>query len=269
MKKYLLVLVVGMIFMPGLSRVVLAQIAPTMYTLDDIYYYLTEGTPAVEGGHSLEPPLEATAGDTRFKTLARIYQDTKMRFDQCNATAADVVSGKVFFSVEEEGSWGIQTGRASFVIVTGQTSSYYSGDDGYYQAGRPYNYTDNWDGTITDNVTGLMWAQYGDGAGCYNGGTLNWSPAITWAEGVTFATYTDWRVPNIKELFSLSVADQMSGTPCINHARFPNTVSDYYWSSTTSPSNTPCALCVDFGKNTMAVPGKQYPHYIRVVRNVK
>jgi len=48
---------------------------------------------------------------------------------------------------------------------TGQQISYYTGDDGDLQRGVPWpdpRYTDNWDGTVTDNLTGLMWLKDGN-----------------------------------------------------------------------------------------------------------
>ena len=109
MKKFLLV-AVGMIFLLGMSQVASAQVAPTLYTLSDIYYYLVDGTLATEAGHSLEPPSGATPGDTQFKTLAVLYEDIEASFNQCSATTpAFVKTGKVFFCTAP-GSWGAQTG---------------------------------------------------------------------------------------------------------------------------------------------------------------
>jgi hypothetical protein len=42
-------------------------------------------------------------------------------------------------------------------LKTGQSVSYVAGDDGAVQKGQGRSYTDNGDGTITDNKTGLMW----------------------------------------------------------------------------------------------------------------
>lgn len=58
------------------------------------------------------------------------------------------------------------------------------------------SYTDNGDGTITDNVTGLMWQQDPGDKVSYNQGTER-------ANVSTLAGYDDWRVPTIKELYSL------------------------------------------------------------------
>jgi len=55
------------------------------------------------------------------------------------------------------------------------------------------------DGTgncITDNLTGLMWAR-GDG------GFRTWQPALDFANSLDLCGFTDWRIPNRKELLSL------------------------------------------------------------------
>ncbi|MCK5663687.1 MAG: DUF1566 domain-containing protein, partial [Thiotrichaceae bacterium] len=67
---------------------------------------------------------------------------------------------------------------------------------------------DNSDGTVTDNATSLMWKQCLEGASG-NGACNEESPSLlSWTEalnlaGTSFATYTDWRLPNIKELSSI------------------------------------------------------------------
>ena len=267
MKKLILV-AAGMIMLLGMTEVASAQPSPTMYTLDDIYYYFLDGIQATEGGHSLEPPLEAMPGDTRFKTLAQIYQDTETKFGRCDVTAADVAEGKVFFSTEAT-SWGAQTGTAvneAVIMVTGQTKTYRTGDDGYYQKGTAFDYTDNADGTITDNVTGLMWAKDGSGEGCKNGNRYgHWEAAIDWAEGLIFAGYDDWRMPNIAELFSITLSDKDQGYPTINQTMFPNTIGNRYFSSTTAPTGYR-KLLINFFESKVQNDVPNTTHYIRVVR---
>ena len=96
---------------------------------------------------------------------------------------------------------------------------------------------------VTDNATGLMWVSNGTSAGCYNGGTRTCYDAIDFAEGLTFAGYDDWRLPNIVEL--QSIVDYGRTNPTINPTYFPNTqTSSKYWSSTRYEINS--AWAVDF-----------------------
>ena len=71
------------------------------------------------------------------------------------------------------------------------------GQDATYQINTP-SYTDNKDGTITDNVTGLMWQQD-------MGEKMTYDEAIKAAEDCTLGGYDDWRVATIKELYSLII----------------------------------------------------------------
>jgi hypothetical protein len=66
------------------------------------------------------------------------------------------------------------------------------------------NFVDNGDGAITDLTTGLMWMR--DDSGFFNigdNGALNWEQALDWAENLEYAGYSDWRLPNAKELHSI------------------------------------------------------------------
>ena len=68
------------------------------------------------------------------------------------------------------------------------------------------NFTSNGDGTITDSATGLMWQQSD------NGTTYDWQNALSYAENITLAGHSDWRLPNAKELQSI-----------VDYTRSPNT----------------------------------------------
>lgn len=82
----------------------------------------------------------------------------------------------------------------SVISCPSQGESFY-GQDAHYQGNVP-SYIDNGDGTITDNVTGLMWQSD-------MGEKITFSEAITIAETLILGGYDDWRVPTIKELYSL------------------------------------------------------------------
>lgn len=91
---------------------------------------------------------------------------------------------------------------------TGQTITYLAGDDGDVEAGPPFIFNDNGDGTITDSNTGLTWEKMSD-----NGDDHDQNNGYTWAASFgkiailntppCFAGHCDWRLPNINELRSL------------------------------------------------------------------
>lgn len=63
----------------------------------------------------------------------------------------------------------------------------------------------NGDSTVSDNASGLMWSQYDDGAG------MDWETALAYAENSNLAGYSDWRLPNVKELQSIVCYDYAPG----------------------------------------------------------
>jgi len=120
---------------------------------------------------------------------------------------------------------------------TGQTVIYAVGDDGDVRAGGTLSYTDNGDGTVTDNRSGLTWEKKTD---ANVNEVYTWLGAFDYAAqlnamngGAGFAGHNDWRVPNIKEL--LSIVDYGRSNPSIDPIFGPtvgrlNYVS--FWSST-------------------------------------
>lgn len=64
--------------------------------------------------------------------------------------------------------------------------------------GKQASYQDNGDGTVTDNVTGLTWQQ------AHNSRRLGWYKAKQQCETLQLGGYSDWRLPTIKELFSIA-----------------------------------------------------------------
>ncbi|MDC7224358.1 MAG: DUF1566 domain-containing protein [Spirochaetales bacterium] len=107
-------------------------------------------------------------------------------------------------------------------------------------------FEDNEDGTITDHATGLMWMTADSGwfkVGDVNNGTMNWEDALAWCENLEFAGYSDWRLPNAKELQSIvdyhrspdttdsaAIDPLFQATQIVNMAGLPDW--GYYWTST-------------------------------------
>ena len=110
----------------------------------------------------------------------------------------------------------------------------------------PQHFTNNNDGTITDNLTNLTWQQlpYND--------TLSWENALYLADTFSLAQYADWRLPNIKELHSLNNESLIN--PSVSTTFFPNIGIKKYWSSTSLINPQPKAWFFDthFGITTYA-----------------
>lgn len=108
---------------------------------------------------------------------------------------------------------GVTSGNAK-LWRTGQTESYAIGDDGDLQTGYAWpnpRFSDHGDGTVTDNLTGLMWTKDANSPGptqCapYTGLNQTWQDALDRAKCLNdnnYLGYNDWRLPNRKEIFSL------------------------------------------------------------------
>ena len=112
-------------------------------------------------------------------------------------------------------------------------------------------------------ITQLVWQKVPNSA------PLTWEQAITYAEGLTLANASDWRLPNIKELQSLN--DETLVNPSVNSVYFPNIGSRNYWSSTTllpNPSNLTSAWYwnTQYGITTYDI--KTNTNYVLCVRGV-
>jgi len=107
----------------------------------------------------------------------------------------------------------IDTGVKAFysagsIIPEPKPGEAFYGQDANYTGNQP-SYTNNGDGTITDNVTGLMWEQS-------MGEKITFDEAFTKAKESNLGGYSDWRVPTIKELYSLiQFTGQVKGATAI------------------------------------------------------
>lgn len=86
-------------------------------------------------------------------------------------------------------------------------------------------FTDQGDGTIADAVTQLIWQK------APSASTYTWEQALVYAESLSLAGVSDWRLPNIKELVGIN--DETRNAPSINNTFFPTVLASRYWSSTT------------------------------------
>jgi hypothetical protein len=153
------------------------------------------------------------------------------------------------------------------ILTDLQSGDDYYGQDGDYQKGQAMSYTDNGDGTVTDNVTGLVWGQNQSDSG------MTWDEAQKYCENLTLGGYDDWRLPSLKELWS--IRDFSTGWPYVDTVYFhfagdgSQGRSQYTWSSNPYVVNTDEAV-----KNTVFATNDWTGHikcfegdrYVRPVR---
>jgi len=246
----------------------------------------TEAASAVEAGRMKTGDVAFVNGNkvtgTGTKTLSSAndtvnegyYGATTLSAVDTDLVAANIKCGKTIFGVTG-------TLPPGCVAKTGQTDCYDvsgfeidcagTGQDGEYQMGcvpvvspsgsgdfgnykrtslpcSSAGFTDNGDGTVTDNLTGLVWLKNAD---CF--GWIWWDAALTACNNLATGTcgLTDfssagvWRLPNINELRSLLDPSLPSpylpaGHPFTN-VRTGDIFEDSYWSSTVVTGSLPIA----------------------------
>jgi hypothetical protein len=154
-------------------------------------------------------------------------------------------------------------GALAPVVKTGQNMSYAAGDDGDLEKGVVWpdpRFADHEDGTVTDNLTGLMWTK---DANIY--GQRVWSEALSMCASCNEGGYSDWRLPNVRELHSLIDYSQY-GPPLSTGYPFSNVQSSYYWSSTTYVGSTSSAFYVSINCGRVLRGGKSNGYYVWCVR---
>ena len=150
------------------------------------------------------------------------------------------------------------------------------------QKGLARSYTDNGDGTITDNRTGLTWEKLADDGSIHDwDNTYSWTTAfsakVATLNSTSFAGHTDWRLPNVNEPQSLidfgtfnpavSGAFNSGGVPGCMVTTCSCTRSSYYWPSTSSQSSPTLAWTVFFGSGLVGNSSKSTSTYFaRAVR---
>lgn len=241
--------------------------ASARFTLGEIWNRLATGAAGLKRGATFAEPAAGPLTATT-KTTDEIMAAAPAADNVDGATAADVLVGKSFWGLRTSGgTWGLATGTGYSAPVerTGQTQCYkYEGatwvldagcatntpanQDGKLQKGVAWpnpRFTKSGNGTVTDNLTGLIWLE---NASCF--GAQAWNIAMSSANALgngvcglaDGSTAGQWRLPTIKELASL--VDFAYAVPALSNAAgtgqhasgnpFTNVQPNLYWSSTSS-----------------------------------
>jgi len=131
----------------------------------------------------------------------------------------------------------------------------------------PTNYTDNRNGTITDNYTGLIWRKCPQGMSgndCKSGSVSfrEWSKARVECENLSFAGKKGWRIPTLKEL--QSIVDTGSYDPAINKTFFAGSDGPY-WTLTSPAKYSGSKFTVIFSTGSVYYQGDNAPAATRCV----
>ena len=227
-------IVMGVLF---LAAVVLAgdlepSAGPTaegsqMVTLEQLYNRINNGTAATKMTTITEPSSGPTTGTMR--TIDEIYDLTGLRAP-VSKTGQNIIGPLLFPPAGSDG--------ALYRGVAWPTP----------------RFTDNKNGTVTDNLTGLIWLKNAnclDTVGGINkgSGVLTWADALTWSNnlaagrcGLTdVSTAGQWRLPNVREmqslihyaLYSPALPNTSGWGQWTEGDPFTGVQTSYYWSSTT------------------------------------
>jgi hypothetical protein len=235
--------------------------ASQMYTLEQIYDRLDTGAAGSKMTTFTEPA--SGPGTGTMHTLDEVYDLIGERAPVPKTGETDCHRSAL--------PWGTCTcGHADCPF----------GQDGDLEKGVAWpspRFTDNLDGTVTDNLTGLIWLKE---ANCPNdrrewgialmdvvklnaSGTMNGNPCNDTSNGGSHQS--DWRLPNARELYSLIDSSQYAPALPSGHP-FTGVQSDRYWSSTTFAGNTEFSLFAFLGDGTVAMGSKPNAHYVWPVR---
>ena len=209
-----------------------------MYTITDVYNRINDGTAGTKRTTTFGEPSGAP-GSTG-KTLNDLY------------------------GLASERSRPAKTGQSLCYDSSGTSITCTgTGQDGDKLKGvnRPNPRFTTATDTVTDNLTGLIWSKNANLAGT----TKTWSEALSYCNDLSLGGYTDWRLPNLREL--LSLIDYGNVNPALPNdygTYFNSLQSSYYWSSTTSanvPANAWAVYLLTGSPGAIAKGGSTPPQY--------
>jgi len=260
------------------AGVLVPPAAPTavgsaMYSLDAIWNRLDAGTVGQKRDGDtgfVEPGAGPLAVPDVGKTLDDVMAAAPAADTVDGAYQHEVVFGKKYWSLRTgdgqgtDSRWGLNTGTRPPSPVLSDANL------------TTPRFTDNGNGTVTDNLTGLVWLQ---NANCF--GQLDWSVAGDTVEllapgacGLAEGSGTGWRLPTRRELASL--VDDRYVSPALTNTTgngqwtadtpFAGVQNNGYWSSTATADGLSNAWMVNFDDGYMNYSDQTNIFYVWPVR---
>lgn len=224
---------------------------PNINELQSLFdYFGKTGIKRNDGGLFTMPYSSYYWSSTKYKKNSSYIYALHPAYGTFSLLSQTYYTGSYYVG-NKYGVWPVRgtcTG-AVHLAKTGMDTGYYSltDEDGDLQLGEASpepRFTDHGDGTVTDELTGLMWMKA-------NSGTKIWTNALN-ASYVTNGGYVDWRLPTANELRSLvNYGSTLSVMLPTVHPFGAAIQPNYFWTGTTYPDNTGYAYAVHFGEGTL------------------
>jgi hypothetical protein len=240
--------------------------ASQMYTLQQIYDRLDTGAAGTKMTAFTEPSAGPTAGTSH--TLDEIYalaqpRALAKRVAKTGQTTCYDAAGAVIPCAGTGQDGAYQMGIDPAIVPTGGPSGVYN-----TPAWTGVRFTDNGDGTVTDNLTALIWLK---NANCF--GWQTWATALTSANTLASgscglndgSSAGQWRLPNVNELYSLIDLTQ-SRPPLPAGHPFTGVQPYFYWTSTTHADSPSLAWRVSLVNGSVIGLNKTNSFYVWPVR---
>ncbi len=249
---------------PNVAPTAVASATPTTATEGSVISFNGTGSSDSDGSITSYEWKEGSV------VLSTAESFTKSDFTVGTHTVTLTVTDDDGATHSDDVSITIESSVATSVLLkkTGQTTSFYTGDDGYYQKGVTPSYS-RANEVVTDHITGLQWQD-------------NEVVEKKWTDstGNTATAYCSnlsldgggWRLPTIKELQSIVVEKYVEngslevGIDTSVFVNYATNTYNYYWSSTTYAPLPNYALAMQLYGANMGHQSKFTRHYVRCVR---
>ena len=237
-----------------------------------------------------------SAGGFRNPVAARYWSSSTYAAGAASAWVIDMSDGNI--TPVGKGTayytWTVRDGQGTALLAlpgTGQTSCYDQSGvviscagtklDGDLQKGAVWpavRFSDNGDQTVTDTMTGLIWTRDGNPTGpsaCGISGAKSWQSALDYVRCLNsnnYLGYNDWRLPNTRELWSMTNKGETSNSTWLNsgsfsNAAFRNVSADWYWASDTYLGNLALAWVINMADGNHTANWKYVGYRVWPVRN--